>query len=271
MSFRGQFPGYPVCSAVASGVTSSGNEADQQLKIWKDLAISKQMIMNEAATALRLKGEWTQDELKVALDDAIAKANAADENMVKTREEAETKIAAMQEQVRKSEKALTEALAKITASEEAKATAERQLENGRKDNSDALKKAKLQVEEKQKELKAINQSLADTPENVVKKLKTLKKQKHEEATGRTKAEEQNRKYKKQVQEQEQKLENLDSLTEDSGKLLEEFRALKKFCDETLGSDDEGAEESKKSEMPKIDHELLGRIEKLTSTAEEDAS
>ena len=84
MSFRGQFPGHPVCSAVATGVSSSGNEADQQLKIWKDLAISKQMIMNEAASALRLKGEWTQDELKVALDDAIAKANAADTNMVKT-------------------------------------------------------------------------------------------------------------------------------------------------------------------------------------------
>ena len=253
-----------MCSAVASGVTSSGNEADQQLKIWKDLAISKQMIMNEAATALRLKGEWTQDELKAALDDAIAKANAADTNMVKTREEGDAAIADMQEKVRKSEKALAEAQAKITASEEAKATAERQLENGRKDNSEALKKSKLLVEEKQRELKQINQALADTPENVVKKLKNLKKQKHEEASARTKAEDQNRKYKKQVQEQEEKLENLESLTTDSGKLLEEYRSLRKYCEDTDGSD-------KEAEMPKADHELLGRIEKLTSTAEEEAS
>ena len=256
MSFRGQFPGHPVCSAVATGVTSTGNEADQQLKIWKDLAISKQMIMNEAATALRLKGEWTQDELKVALESAIAKANAADQEMAKTREESDAKILEMQEKVRKSEKSLAEALSKIAVSEEAQATAERQLENGRKDNSDALKKAKQQVEEKNKELKAINQALADTPENVVKKLKNLKKQKHEEATAKTKAEDQNRKYKKQVQEQEEKLENLESLTEDSGKLLEEYRAMKKYCD---APDD--------AEMPKVDHELLGRIEKLTSTEE----
>ena len=119
-----------------------------------------------------------------------------------------------------------------------------------------MKKAKQQVEEKNKELKAINQALADTPENVVKKLKNLKKQKHEEATAKTKAEDQNRKYKKQVQEQEEKLENLESLTEDSGKLLEEYRAMKKYCD---APDD--------AEMPKVDHELLGRIEKLTSTEE----
>ena len=268
MSFRGQFPGHPVCSAVATGVSSSGNEADQQLKIWKDLAISKQMIMNEAASALRLKGEWTQDELKVALEDAIAKANDADTSMVKTREEADAAIAEMQEKVRKSEKALAEAQAKITTAEEAKATAERQLENGRKDNSEALKKSKLQVEEKQRELKQINQALADTPENVVKKLKNLKKQKHEEATARTKAEDQNRKYKKQVQEQEGKLENLENLTEDSGKLLEEYRSLRKYCEDTLGSENHGTE--KDSDMPKVDHELLGRIEKLTSTAEEES-
>lgn len=266
MSFKGQFPGHPICSAVATGITSSGSEADQQLKIWKDLAISKQMIMNEAATALRLRGEWTQDELKEALENAIGKANAADAAMKTTREEADAAVLDMQNKVKKAAKDLADANAKITTAEEQRATAERQLENGRKDNSEAIKKAKQQVEEKQRELKAINQSLADTPENVVKKLKTLKRQKLEESTARTKAEDQNRKYKKQVQEQEEKLENLESLTSDSEKLLEEFRTLRKYCEENVKAD----ESDDSTEMPKVDHELLGRIEKLTSTEDDDS-
>jgi len=264
VSFIGRILSYPAQSAVATGSAGTDNELDQQLKIWKDLAITKQMIMNEAASALRLRGEWTQEELREALEQAISKANAADDEVKKTRAQAEQTISEMQDKVRKSEKALAEAQAKIGTADEARETAERQLVNGRKDNSEALKKAKVLVEEKQRELKSINQALADTPENVVKKLKNLKRQKHEEATARNKAEELNRKNKKQIKEQEEKLESLQTLTEDSEKLLVEFRDLRKFSEENLKklSDDDAVE------MPKVDHELLGRIEKLTSSEEE---
>lgn len=250
---------------MAAGSTGSENELDQQLKIWKDLAITKQMIMNEAASALRLKGEWTQEELREALEAAIAKAKQADETVTKTRNEADASIAEMQEKVRKSEKALSEAMAKIKDAEEAKDAAERQLLNGRKDNSDSLKKAKLQVEDKQRELKAINQALADTPENVVKKLKTLKRQKHEEATARTKAEEQNRKYKKQTKELEEKLETFDALKEDSNSLLKEYREFKDSSKELFEKNDIDTDA-----LPKTDHELLGRVEKAVSDEEETA-
>ncbi len=262
MSFFGNFLSTPVHSAVAAGTAGSDSELDQQLKIWKDLAITKQMIMNEAASALRLKGEWTQDELREALESAISKSNAADQEIARTRNETEQTVAEMTDKVRKSESALADALAKIETAESAKASAERQLENGRKDNSEALKKAKSQVEEKQRELKAINQSLADTPENVVKKLKTLKRQKHEEATARTKAEEQNRKLKKQNKELEEKSETLDTLREDSNALLEAYRNLRSFAEDNIKSDDENA-----PEIPKTDHELLGRIEKATADAD----
>ena len=263
MSFIERILSYPPCSAVAAGSTGSENELDQQLKIWKDLAITKQMIMNEAASALRLKGEWTQEELREALEAAIAKAKKADETVTKTRNETEQAIAEMQDKVRKSEKALSDALAKINAAESDKEAAERQLVNGRKDNSDALKKAKAQVEDKQRELKAINQALADTPENVVKKLKTLKRQKHEEATARTKAEDQNRKYKKQTKELETKVENLDALREDSDALLKAYRELKESSTELFKK-----HEIDTDELPKTDHELLGRLEKAVSNEEE---
>lgn len=259
MSFFGNFPSIPVHAAVAAGTAGSDSDLDQQLKIWKDLAITKQMIMNEAATALRLKGEWTQEELREAMDNAIAKANAADREIAQTRDETEKTIADMTAKVRKSENALADAIAKIDTAEAAQLAAERQLENGRKDNSEALKKAKSQVEEKQRELKAINQALADTPENVVKKLKTLKRQKHEEATARSKAEEQNRKLKKQNKELEENSESLDSLREDSNALLEAYRNLRTFTEENLKS-----AEGEAPEIPKTDHELLGRIEKATA-------
>ncbi len=44
------------------------------------------------------------------------------------------------------------------------------------------------VAEKDKTVKAINAALADTPENVVKKLKALRKEKQDEADGRRQAE-----------------------------------------------------------------------------------
>jgi len=263
VSFIERILSYPPCSAVAAGSTGSENELDQQLKIWKDLAITKQMIMNEAASALRLKGEWTQEELREALEAAIAKAKQADETVTKTRNESDQAIAEMQDKVRKSEKALSDALAKINTAEGDKEAAERQLENGRKDNSDALKKAKAQVEDKQRELKAINQALADTPENVVKKLKTLKRQKHEEATARTKAEDQNRKYKKQTKALEAKVETFDALREDSDALLKAYRELKESSTELLKKNEIDADE-----LPKTDHELLGRLEKAVSNEEE---
>ena len=263
MSFFGNFLPTPVRSAVAAGTAGSDSELDQQLKIWKDLAITKQMIMNEAASALRLKGEWTQEELREALENAIAKAKAADLEIARTREESEKAVAEMTDKVRKSESELVDAIARIETAESGQAAAERQLENGRKDNSEALKKAKTQVEEKQRELKAINQSLADTPENVVKKLKNLKRQKHEEATARTKAEEHNRKLKKENKELEEKSETLDSLRDDSSALLDAYRKLRSYAEENIKGSNEDA-----PEIPKTDHELLGRIEKATADSDD---
>ena len=47
-----------------------------------------------------------------------------------------------------------------------------------------LQKLKDQLAERERALKAINTSLADTPENVIKKMKTLQKQRQEEADAR---------------------------------------------------------------------------------------
>jgi len=53
-----------------------------QLKVWKELAISKQVMMRTAAEALKLDPECTPEELKQALDGALKKVAAADASVV---------------------------------------------------------------------------------------------------------------------------------------------------------------------------------------------
>lgn len=235
---------------------------EQQLRIWKDLAISKQVLMNEAAQALKLKDDFTADDLRTALDLAIKRAADADADMAATRARASEEIGQMQAEVKMTIKARTEsetqrdaAIAKTDAADQALAT-------GRKDNAEALQKAKRSVDEKQRELKAINLALADTPENTIKKLKALKKQKLDEATARKSAEDANRKLKKENKEQKEELETLSELKEQAANLLAAYRELRTWADESEAKSDDG------EAAPKADSKLLSDIETITAGADE---
>ncbi len=240
----------------------SQTDTDQQLRIWKDLAISKQVLMNEAALALKLKDDFTAEDLRSALDVALKRANDADANMADTRNRASEEIGAMQAEVKKTLKSKTEAEAQRDAAIGEKEAAEQALGVGRKDNADALKKAKRQVEDKQKELKAINVALADTPDNIIKKLKTLKKQKVDEANARKTAEDANRKLKKESKQQKEELENLGSLKEQAASLLAAYRELRTWADEMEAKNADG------EAAPKVDAKLLSDIETTTAGADE---
>jgi len=214
--------------------------------------------MNEAATALKLKDDFTAEDLKDALNTAVTRSRDADINMAASRGKAAESIAEMEQTVKKVEKGRKEAEQQRDEAIAKKEQAEQQLANGRRDNAESLKKAKRQVEEKQKELKAINLSLADTPENIVKKLKALKKQKLDENVARKLAEDANRVLKKENKTQKEELESLSELTENSTKLLEAYRLLKEWCD--------GAAEKLKTadvevdNIPDIDASVLAGIE-----------
>ncbi len=244
----------------------SQSDSEQQLRIWKDLAISKQMLMNEAASALKLKDDFTADELKSALETAVKRARDADTDMEASRKRADERIAEMEQTVKKTEKARKEAESQRDEANNNKDQAEQQLANGRRENAEALKKAKRQVEEKQKELKAINTSLADTPENIVKKLKALKKQKLDESTGRKVAEDSNRVLKKENKAQKEELESLSTLTENSTKLLEAYRELRLWCDNAADKlKDAGVDVDT---VPDIDASILAGIESFSDEQED---
>ena len=154
-------------------------DQDLQLKVWKDLAISKQVLMRGATDALGLDPDCSADELKKALDASIKKGIEADINVTKAREQADHAIAVMEKKVAASEKAQANAEATKADTLAAKEKSEQDMAVERAAHIKEMKKIKDQVTAKDNQIKAINKALADTPENVVKKLKTLKKQKDE--------------------------------------------------------------------------------------------
>ena len=243
----------------------SQTDNDIQLQVWKDLAISKQILMGAAADALGLDAECSTDELKTAMNKAILQAKNADITIIETREQTEKEISRMKAQVASSEQAMNDALELVASAKAARKAAESKLVTGRAENAEALKKVRAEVTDKQNKLKAISKALADTPENVIKKLKTLKKQKMDEARLRTQTESKLQSIRKQKTKLEGELENSKALMAQSAPLiaqLKELHAIAKKQRKKLKS----LSDDKKDlvEIPKLDKELLETIEKAIS-------
>lgn len=243
----------------------SQTDNDIQLQVWKDLAISKQILMGAAADALGLDAECSTDELKTAMNKAILQAKNADITIIETRKQTEKEIFRMEAQVASSEQAMNDALELVAGAEAARKATESKLVTGRAENAEALKKIRAEVTDKQNKLKAISKALADTPENVIKKLKTLKKQKMDEAKLRTNTESKLQSIRKQKTKLEGELENSKALMAQSAPLiaqLKELHAIAKKQRKKLKS----LSDDKKDlvEIPKLDEELLETIEKAIS-------
>ena len=241
----------------------SQSDSEQQLRIWKDLAISKQVLMNEAASVLKLEDDFTADDLREALSHAVKRARDADADIAAAQNRASDEIAAMQATVKQTEKEKRNAEAQRDEAAAAREAAEAALATGREDNAEAVKKARRDVEKKDRELKAINTALADTPENTVKKLKQLKKQKLDEANARKVAEESMRKLKKENKEQKDELETLGSLRTEAASLLAAYRELATWADEA------GAKHEDLDAAPKAEAKLVSSIETTTAAADEE--
>ena len=204
-----------------------GNDVDQapielQLKVWKDLAISKQILMRTAAEALKLDPSCSQDELQQALETVIKKINKADAEVIAAQENARQAITAMEKKVVASEKAMV--IAQTTAAE-LQATldnATRQMAAERIAIAKEAQKLKDQLADKDKSLKGINVALADTPENVLKKMNVLKKQKQEEADARRNVETALNTLRTEKRQQEQQMADVQR---NAAKLIGQHREL----------------------------------------------
>ncbi len=249
----------------------SQSDTDIQLQVWKDLAISKQILMGAATSALGLSSECSTSELKEALNQAIKRAKDADSSILATREKTDQELADMAQQVADSNKARQTAEEQIAIADKARETAERQMTIGKTENADTVKKARADVADKQAQLKAISKALADTPENVVKKLKTLKKQKLDESKAKAQAEAKLLTIRKEKTKAEAELETQKELAQQGAGLVAQVRELYGLCEEankkigTLSED-----ETDTVTITELDEELLEGLEKILPETETEA-
>lgn len=243
------------------------SEFELQLQIWKDLAISKQVLMSAAADALGLDPDCNTNELKNALDSIIERSRNADTAIKKAEEKAHTAIEAMEQKIKHSEQ-ITEEI--LTAKDEAEAAckaAEQRVIAARTSNAEEIKKIKKQLADEQKKLKTINTSLGDTPENVIKKLKTLKKQKMDSTSAQKRLEEATRSIRKEKQILEQRLENIESAIKNCSKMADQYRECHKVCstmhDLLKDSDD-------RPKLPDLNENLLEDIEEASKSLEKES-
>jgi colicin import membrane protein len=186
-------------------------ELELQLKVWKELAISKQMLMRAATDALKLDPNCSQEELKAALEGVLKKIAKAETETAEARAQAKATITAMENKVAASERALATAQASVTQLQTAQDNSAKQMATERAAAAKELQKVKDRLAEQEKALKAINTALSDTPENVIKKMNVLKKQKQEEADMRRQLESQLNTLRTEKRQQDQKVTSGEKL------------------------------------------------------------
>ena len=234
-----------------------------ELKVWKDLAVNKQILMRSASDALGLSPDCSSDELKAALEGAIKRGNDAEKTVQKVRAETSEQISTIESELKSTQKKLAEVENTVAAAEQGRINAENRADVARKANAKEIKELKNQLTDKLRAIKTINNALADTPENVVKKIKKLKKEKMDEANAYKRSETEVRKLKKQIG---KATEDNKKNAELSTQLSQQHRELHRLCKEQrekLESLVDDSNELKK--CPELDTDLLESVEKMSKT------
>jgi colicin import membrane protein len=255
-------------SQISQGKHVAENDLELQLKVWKELAISKQVMMRGATDALKLDPNCTQEELKQALEAAVKRSIEADVDISKAQEQAKLAISVVEKQLADNKKALDLAEA---ARAEALANYEKlqqQMIDERNQAANELKKLKDSLAEKDRSLKAINTALSDTPENVVKKLKALKKEKMDESNARKQAEEVSSTLRKEKQKLEQTISEMQAAQDGAVQLATLTRELHTLCTSQHEQLEPLVADAKElTAVPLLDSALLEGIEKAGAPEE----
>lgn len=225
-------------------------ELELQLKVWKELAISKQMLMRAATDALKLDPNCSQDELKEALEATLRKLAKADSDVATAREQAKASVTSMEKKVADSDRALATAQNTIAELQKWQESATRQMATDRAAAAKETQKLKDRIAEQEKQLKAITTALSDTPENVLKKMRVLQKQKQDEADTRRTIEASLNKLSAEKRQLDQKVT----------KLVGQYRDLHGSCTKIHEQLKGLVEEKDLPALPELDSKLLEEIE-----------
>lgn len=240
------------------GTRVDQSQLELQLKVWKELAINKQMLMRTAAEALGLDANCNQDELKTALDAALQKLKDADASVVSAKHQAQQTVNEMEKKLLASLRAQSVAETETANIRLAQEKAAPQLAAERATNAKEIQQLKSLVAEKEKALKAINTALADTPDNVVKKMKALKKEKQDEADARRQLEISFGSLRKDKQDQDKELSELHDNATKLGTQHSELHTVATKLHEQLKP--LLSDESQLPTLPQLDSKLLESIE-----------
>jgi len=239
------------------------------LDVWKEIAIAKQILIKTATDALGLDPECSDEAFKSELENGIRQITEADSKVTVAEKRNKIALAEVNEKLESTEK---ERLTLETANGELlaeKQALETLLETIRKTSTEDLKKVNQQLDEKVKTLKTINVSLADTPENVVKKIKSLNKKKLDETNAKKRAEDEVRALKKEKQKLQKKVEEKDAALEESSKLVEQYRELRAFSEEQYTQLKKlSKKKADLKSLPELDEDLLKGLDK-SDTADAD--
>lgn len=205
-----------------------------ELQVWKDLAVSKQMLIATATDALGLDAECSTDELKVALDEAIKRGNEAENTVKHVRVETGAALAEMEKSVRDSERARKKAEEGHAQIQEAIKSNEQNMAGERANHIKEMKRIKEDLVKREEEIKAINVALADTPANVVKKMKKLKKDKIDESNARKAIDAQLKSLRKDKQKVDQELQQSKEALEAAAKVVAAYRELLEKVEDVEG-------------------------------------
>jgi colicin import membrane protein len=122
---------------------------------------------------------------------------------------------------------------------------------------------KDRLAEQERALKAINTALSDTPENVLKKMNVLKKQKQEEADTRRQIEASLNTLRTEKRQQDQKLSDTAA---SAAKLAGQYRELHGLCVKLHEQATSLAKDAKDlPAVPELDEKLLEEIEQANAS------
>jgi colicin import membrane protein len=239
-------------------------QLELQLKVWKELAISKQVMMRGAAEALKLDPNCSHDELKDALEAVLKKIAATEASVAETREQAKQQVSTLERKLGTTAKAQSMAEAQAAGLLKAQENTAQEIAVERAAAATELKKVKDRLAEREKEIKAINTALSDTPENVLKKMNALKKEKRVEADLRKQEETTANTLRADKRKLEQQVADLKKNTTTLVTRYKDLHEVSLKLHEQLKASAEDA--SKLPSVPDLDTKLLEEIEQEDSEA-----
>ncbi len=234
------------------------------IDVWKEIAISKQMLIRTATDALGLDPECSEQEFKAALEASLKEIAEADVKVAKAKVAIQATIDDLTERLEKSEKSLKSTNDMLTSASAEIEKLKSVIEADRKLAENDAKKLKDQVDEKSKALKAINTLLGDTPQNVAKKIKTLNKKKHEDTTAKKRIDDELKNVRK---ERTEKIKKAEAKEAQAKTILNGYKALQTYCDEQYDKLKELMEDDKMLiAPPRLDEDVYADLESNASSS-----